>query len=417
MDKRKKITYNKKYNIIVAIIAVILLVYISYSIIKLIKSPTDVFVIEYGKVSLEEPAVGYVIREETVVKGNNYQNGLVQIKSEGEKVASGEDVFRYYSNNEEEIMNQIAEIDSKINKALESQKDLLPSDIKTLDRQIEKQIEGLSTYTDTEKIREYKNDINTYLTKKSKIAGESSKSGSYIKQLYEERSMYESKLSQTTEYVKAPMSGVVSYRVDNLESILTITDFSKITKQLLEDLNIRTGQIVATNNQEGKVINNFECYIATVMNTQNAIDSKVGDKIKIRLSSKDEIVAEIVHKTQQEGNDTVIILKITSKVEELVNYRKVSFDIIWWSDTGLKVPNSSIIYDDNNLSYIIRNRAGYLDKILVKKVRETKSYTLVQNYETEELKAQGFSTEEIKKMKNVSLYDEIISKPQKEMLQ
>ena len=417
MDKRKKITYNKKYNIIVAIIAVILLVYISYSIIKLIKSPTDVFVIEYGKVSLEEPAVGYVIREETVVKGNNYQNGLVQIKSEGEKVASGEDVFRYYSNNEEEIMNQIAEIDSKINKALESQKDLLPSDIKTLDRQIEKQIEGLSTYTDTEKIREYKNDINTYLTKKSKIAGESSKSGSYIKQLYEERSMYESKLSQTTEYVKAPMSGVVSYRVDNLESILTTTDFSKITKQLLEDLNIRTGQIVATNNQEGKVINNFECYIATVMNTQNAIDSKVGDKIKIRLSSKDEIVAEIVHKTQQEGNDTVIILKITSKVEELVNYRKVSFDIIWWSDTGLKVPNSSIIYDDNNLSYIIRNRAGYLDKILVKKVRETKSYTLVQNYETEELKAQGFSTEEIKKMKNVSLYDEIISKPQKEMLQ
>ena len=146
LDKRKKITYNKKYNIIVAIIAVILLVYISYSIIKLIKSPTDVFVIEYGKVSLEEPAVGYVIREETVVKGNNYQNGLVQIKSEGEKVASGEDVFRYYSNNEEEIMNQIAEIDSKINKALESQKDLLPSDIKTLDRQIEKQIEGLLFY-------------------------------------------------------------------------------------------------------------------------------------------------------------------------------------------------------------------------------------------------------------------------------
>lgn len=416
MKQRKKRTYNKKYNVIIAIVALILLGYILYSIIKLIKSPTDVFVIEYGKVALEEPAIGYIIREEVVVKGNNYQNGLVQIKSEGEKVASGENVFRYYSNNEEEIMNQIAEIDSKINKALESQKDLLPSDIKALDKQIEKQIEGISSYTDTEKIREYKNDINTYLTKKSKIAGENSKAGSYIKQLYEERSMYESKLTETTEYVKAPMSGVVSYRVDNLENILTTTDFNKITKQLLEDLNIRTGQIVATNNQEGKVINNFECYIATVMNTQNAINSKVGDKIKIRLSSKDEVSAEIVHKTQDD-NEVLIILRITSQVEELVNYRKISFEVIWWSDTGLKVPNSSIIYDDNNLAYIIRNRAGYLDKILIKKVRETKSYTLVQNYETEELKEQGFSAEEIKKMKNVSLYDEIISKPQKEMLQ
>lgn len=84
---------------------------------------------------------------------------------------------------------------------------------------------------------------------------------------------------------------------------------------------------------------------------------------------------------------------------------------------GLKVPNSAIISDDNNSFYIIRNRAGYLDKILIKKVLETKSYTLVQNYETEELKEKGFSAEEIKKMKNVAMYDEIILKPQKEMLQ
>ena len=49
-------------------------------------------------------------------------------------------------------------------------------------------------------------------------------------------------------------------------------------------------------------------------------------------------------------------------------------------------------------------------------MRETKSYTIVQNYETEELKTLGFSTEEIKKMKNVSLYDEIISNPKNALL-
>lgn len=418
MDKRKTKKYNKKYNIIVVIVAIVILIYIIASIINLIKSPTEVFAIEYGKVSLEEPAIGYIIREETIVKGNNSQNELIQIKSEGEKVASGEKIFRYYSSSEEEITNQIKQIDAKINEQLESQTEVSSLDIKYLDKQIEQRIEGLNSYTDTEKITEYKNDITTYLTKKSKIIGEDSKSGSIIKQLYEERSMYEAKLAQTTEYVTAPKSGIVSYRIDNLESILTPTDFSRINEDLLESLNIKTGQIIATNNQAGKVINNFECYIATIMNTENAIKSNVGDKVKIRLSNKDEINATIEYKAKEEdSNNVIIILKITSDVEDLISYRKISFDIIWWSSTGLKVPNSAIIYDDDDFAYIIRNRSGYLDKILIKKVRETRNYTLVQNYETDELKTLGFSTEEIKNMKNVSLYDEIISTPKQEMLQ
>ena len=418
MDERRKIKYNKKYNILIAVAGIIILIYILYAIINLIKSPTDVFVIEYGKVSLEESAIGYLIREETIVKGSNYENGIVQIKSEGEKVAKGEAVFRYYSNDEEQITQQIKEIDTKLNQALEKQTEILPTDIKSLDKQIEQRLESLNKFTDTEKIKEYKNDINKYLTKKSKIAGENSPVGSYIKQLYQERNMYESKLTQTTEYVTAPTSGVVSYRVDGLENILTTEDFSKVSKDLLESLNIKTGQIIATNNQEGKIINNFECYIATVMDTENAKESKVGQRVKIRLSSKEEVDATISYKTEQENSDDVVlVLKITSRVEDLISYRKISFDIVWWSDTGLKVPNSAIIYDDAGQAYIIRNRAGYLDKILIKKVRETKSYTLVENYETEELKEKGFTAEEIKKMKNVALYDEIMSQPQKSMLQ
>ena len=97
MDERKKKKYNKKYNILFFIAAIVILAYILYAIIGLIQSPTDVFIIEYGEVSLEEPTIGYLIREETIVKGSNYQNGLVQIKSEGEKVAKGEAIFRYYN--------------------------------------------------------------------------------------------------------------------------------------------------------------------------------------------------------------------------------------------------------------------------------------------------------------------------------
>lgn len=417
LSKRKKNKYNKKYNILIALAGLIILGYILYAIINLIKSPTDVFIVEYGNVSLEESAIGYLIREETVIKGNNYQNGIVQIKTEGEKVSKGDYVFRYYNNNEEEITNQIKEIDNKINEALGKQTDIFYADIRSLDKQIEQKIETLSSSTETSKIREYKNDINTFLTKKSKIIGKKSSSGSYINQLYEERSLYEAKLTETTEYVTAPTSGIVSYRVDSYENVLTPSDFSKINKELLEGLNLKTGQIIATNDQEGKVINNFECYIATVMKSDSALNAQVGQKVKIRLSNKEEVEATIEYKSDVIDEEVVLVFKITSKVEDLISYRKISFDLIWWSDTGLRVPNSAIIYDEENNPYIIRNRSGYLDKILVKKLKETKSYTIIDNYKTEDLKEMGYSIEEIRKMKKVALYDEIISKPQKQMLQ
>ena len=52
--------------------------------------------------------------------------------------------------------------------------------------------------------------------------------GSYLNQLIEERKKYESQLNSGAEYVSAPMSGIVSYKVDGLEETLTPENFSYI---------------------------------------------------------------------------------------------------------------------------------------------------------------------------------------------
>ena len=135
-------------------------------------------------------------------------------------------------------------------------------------------MEGLNKKNNIQEIAENKKDINTYITKKSKIAGELSSSGSYIKGLIEEREKLEKQLQADSEYVKAPMSGIVSYRVDNLEELLTPDTFNNLTKEMLEELDLKTGQIVATSNENGKVINNYECYIATITKSKEAQESK-----------------------------------------------------------------------------------------------------------------------------------------------
>ena len=59
------------------------------------------------------------------------------------------------------------------------------------------------------------------MSKKSKIAGEQSPAGSYLKKLIDQRSEYENELNSGAEYIEATKSGIVSYRVDGYEDILT----------------------------------------------------------------------------------------------------------------------------------------------------------------------------------------------------
>ena len=406
---KKQIKFNKKIIIYIAIFLVV--IYVIYTIYLLIKQPTDIFTLEEGTLYSEETDIGYVIRDEVVVQGENYKNGMEKIKSEGEKVAVNEAVFRYYTKNEDSLKEKITELDSKIQEAMANETELFTSDMKSLETQIDQKLLEISTVNDTTKLEEYKKEINELITKKANIAGDLSPQGSYLKELIEERKNYENELNSGAEYVNSSKSGVVSYKVDGLEDVLKPTEecFSTLTKEYLENLDLKTGKIVPTSEESGKIIDNTYCYIATISNTEEAKNAEVGDRVRVRLPSGSKVSAEITY-ILQDGDDRVLILRIEKEVEELISYRKISFDLIWWSETGLKVPNQAIV-KENDLAYVVRNRAGYLNKLLVKVKREGEKYSIVEPYDTDELKELGFSNEEIISYKKISLYDEVIINP------
>ena len=408
--KKKKKLNNKKV-IVISIVLLILTIYLIYVIYLLIKQPTNVFTIEKGKLYKEETDIGYVIRNEKVVKGENYKNGMEQIITEGEKAAVNENIFRYYSTNEESLKQKISELDIKIQQAMKENTEISNSaDMKLLEEQIDTQIKNINKVTNMSKLEEEKKEIDNLVTKKAKIAGEASPQGSYLNQLIEERKQYETELNSGAEYVKAPISGIVSYRVDGLEEVLTPDNFSNLNKEYLKSLDLSTGKIVATNNEAGKVIDNFYCYIATITKSEEAKAAKVGDNVKVRLSNNAEVKAEITNITKEDSGDIILILRLTEQIEELINYRKITFDLIWWDASGLKVPNKAIV-SENDLNYVVRNRAGYLSKILVKVERQGDKYSIISSYKTEELKELGLSDEEIANYKKITIYDEILINP------
>ena len=402
-------------KVITIVLLVCILIWFSTVAAKLVSNPTKTFLVEQGQIYQEETATGYIIRDETVVKGNKYKNGMVQIKTEGEKVAKGEAIFRYYTNGESSLVKKIEELDKKINEAMEKEDKLSSGDTKVLENQIADKIESCYTESDLQKIKENKKDINSSITKKAKIAGELSPAGSYLKKLVDERKKYENSLNSGAEYVTAPRSGVVSYKVDGLEDMLTTKDFGGITKNFLESLNVKIGQVVTSSEESGKIIDNYECYIATILDSEYAKKAEVGQKVKVRLPSGNEISAEIEYINSQDGEDYVLVFKIEKNIDELIAYRKISLNIIWWSESGKKIPNTAIRYEEkgkNEIAYVIRTRAGYQEKIWIKEKKSNGKYTIVSDYTSEELKNLGLTTDEIKSRKTLSLYDEILTSPQ-----
>lgn len=414
MENDNTVKSKKTKKIIIGIIVAIAIIYGIFMMYKLIKNPSNTFIVENGTISEEETVSGYIIRDEEVIEEKNKKT-IIKIKEEGQRVAKGDSVFRYYSEKEGELESKISELDGKIQAVLENEENLLPNDKKLLESQIENELDKVNGQNEISKLSEYKKTISSYITKKAKIIGENSPSGSYLKGLIEERTSYEEKLKQESEYITAPSAGMVSYKIDGLEKVLTTDNLNTFNKQFLQDLDLKVGKAIASSDVTAKIVNNYNNYIVFNSNSQEAKNAKVNDKVNIKVQNDEAIVAKIQNIIEEDDGSRTITISVEKNIEELLSYRKISLDIIWWSASGYRVPNSAI-KEINNVTYVVRNRNGYLNKMAVKVLKQGEDYSIVDTCSRDELLNLGLSSREISDLKTLTLYDEILLNPKDEQL-
>lgn len=405
--KKKKV--NKFTFFCILVVFILVISYVMFGIIGLMKNPSSTVIVKEGTVTKEETVTGVIIRDETIVQGKNLKNGMQHIVDEGEKVAVGDPIFRYFSTDESQTKSKIAELDNKINLAIsENNQILYSSSTKLIDSQILQKIKELPEINSVQILKENKRNVSSLILKKAKLAGDLSPTGSTLKQLINERSKLEKQIADGAEYIKAEKSGIVSYRIDGFEEKLKNDDFSKYTKDYIKKLNLKVGDIVPVNSEKGKIINNFKCYIAVISKTQEAKTAKEGQKLSIVLPNAQMVKGKIV-RINREGNngDVVLIIEFDEGIESLSIYRSIRVDLVWWNKVGNKIPNSAI-FNVNGLSYVIRSNNGYNDYVLVKILKQSDDYSIVSNYSLVELK-------ELNLKQNIStsllLYDEVVLNP------
>ena len=199
----------------------------------------------------------------------------------------------------------------------------------------------------------------------------------------------------------------MSYRIDGLENVLKTGDFSYLNEEVFDSIEIKMGATIPLSNNNCKIINNFNSYIATFMNTEKANTANVGDEVTLRLTTGNVLSAKIVYLGETTKEGRVIVFEIREGIENLIEFRKISMDVIWWDYSGYKVSNSVLISGDGK-NYVQKYKTTSSEIILVKVKRQNDTYSIISNYTDEELLEMGISQEEINKRTKIKLYDRLL---------
>lgn len=381
------------------------LTYMGMFIYAFFGQPIKTYIVKYGKIEELDNSVGYIIKKEEVV-GNNFPLDLIKpVKEEGQRVAKNSVIAVAFKSSIEEFEKKIADIDEKIQKAIiEQQKSNLgmlvfSDDIRKLDQDIEQKVIELCSAINQNKftkIIELKTEINDDLKKRAEIRGEFSPGNQYIKSLIEEKRIYENKISNLKNEIKASIAGIVSYNIDGLENILKPDCISSLTVKQLAEIDSILNNNLSNNSNGIKVVDNFECFIATVLaNQKKDRVIKEGQRVWLRfLGSESELTPAYVVRVSHEDGKVLVIFKINEKVESLLNQRKVSLDIVWSSYYGLKVPVSCLVKKDGKIG-VMAVKANYTKFLEVDVIAQNEKFAILKE-------AAGIWD------KGISLYEEIV---------
>ncbi|MBR4110403.1 MAG: hypothetical protein IKK43_01765 [Clostridia bacterium] len=415
---------SKKNQTAIHVVFSIILIVLVYSFVQLIlflRQPANSTLVRNGELVNAEEFVGYVIRDEEIIDTSSYLGVPSIVVTDEKRVPKGGTIISYVSNEQETLINKINELDAKIQETMENKPSVYSADVKNLEADIQlKLYKLLNRKSDVYEVYEYKTAINESIEKKAKIVGELSPAGSKIKELIAERMKYEIELNESNQELKAEKAGLISYRVDNYENILTPNSFSSLSIEELEKIKINIGQVIPINTAKVKIVNNFECFVAVPMDAEKTENLNLNSVVKLRFNNmaEDYVKSTVEYISDEENNKKLVIFKVPTNTEALTKYRKINLEIIWWSDNGLKVPNDAIKYVTvkneqtgeaiATIPTITIIESAYHETAWIKVIRSTEKFSIVENYTDEELLDMGIDEGLFKERINIKMYDEVL---------
>ena len=414
---------KSKQNLLYIIIALVIvgIFYVLYSVSQAINKNEHYVYVQNGRITNYESVKAIVARDEVVLDTSEFSGDMQVVAIDATKVAKGDNIVSFISQSSEDTKRYLDETDTKIQEIIESSNIEYPQDVKNTEKQIESEIYNLIDLKNSiYDISISKKALLSNLEKKITQIGDSYSKDSELNTLIKERNAYEKGINKNKVYLKAPQSGLVSYRVDGYEEKFPVNSFSGLSIDKIKSVKFVKNQQVPVTTDKVKLINNFYNYLILITKSEEAKNVKLNDVIKIGttndLNSYEKSTVEYIIDGKDER---VLVLKVNNNIEKLSQYRVINANIIWWNYEGLKVQNDAI-YDVTiknpeteevyaNLKAVkVMGSTGYQKEVWIKVENSAEGFSIISNYTDEELIELGLPEERAKEHGVVSVFDRIV---------
>ena len=400
----RKVLDFLKANIRIIVIAVILLVFIIVYKSKDVFTHKTIYTVVNGDLESMTETNLYLLKSENIVDYNK-EESITAIVDQGKRASKYEAIATYQNDSYEDYQNQIAQIDKKIQSLIKDMPETHSADITGIENKILKYASELQGTTSYSKIQEYKAKLDELAYKKITILANSSPEDSAIRDLISQREELV-RLSKTSENtIWTDRSGIVTYKLDGLEGIL---DYGNITNYSAQELdNIIEKYNTNGNNEFGiKIVNNFNAYLLIkTPKGENDEYIKEGRTYNIRVADLENTTLKVrLNKNIVEGDYNYSIFEIQNEIDSLVDYRKLSCEVIWNTISGMAVPLNAIYHDDEqNYDYVLMVYGTDYKRVAVNIKRKSDSIAIVENLDKSTAESYGLDTSFV-----LEIYDELV---------
>ncbi len=384
-----------KYLIISILIIVVSI--FAYKIIKQESNKNDKNLVEMGYIENSKMYTGYLIKEETVID-IDYSKTYVPVVADGQRASKGQTVATYRGTEYISNAEKLAEMDAEILESMQNLPEVYAAEVQVMDKEILNIIKSIEKETSYVKIQDKKVMVNNLLNKRAKVTAENSPQGETVRKLIAERNQYEQSTKTSKDNIKATDGGVISYKLDGLETKNAFNNIGAI------DISGVREKINAQKISNGiKIVNNYEAYILIEI---KGIDKKyleVGKTNKIRIVGFKnlELEGKIYRVRELDNNSYEVMYKITNKIEEIASLREMEIEIVWISSYGLFIPNDAIKLKED-VNYVTVLKYGEYIDVPINIKRQNDNFSIIDNIEDRKSIGGSWGTY------NIKVYDQLV---------
>lgn len=348
----------KGTSLLKGLIILLVAVFAGHQFISSVYSPVKTETAVYYEAADGLNITGLIIRNETLVTAA--QDGVMHfVVSDGSRVAKDGVIANIYDSETASItLGEIDSVNAKIADIEEmlSYNDLEAADLDMLNAKAKQSLNNLivsGANGNYENFADCSQALLSAMNRQKAAMGQTTDFSAQLEELKSRQASLSSSLPAAKGTVKAAESGYFVSKADGYENVLSCDNLDGVTPEFLNGIEaeeVPAGVI-------GKIVSDYEWYIAANMTINESLNYKEGDSLTIYTSVKSYpklpvTVSKI--NISESSSSAVVIFACSEMNSELASMRSGPMTVVRQEYSGLKVPSSALrVVDSKRGVYVL----------------------------------------------------------------